>query len=162
MCVDETRGNRPPTALMTLAAAVLAAGTCCVAPAHAETPGETGEFDAAIASMRAAGACPALLHDPNVQRAAEISNRSTADYLNHTAQYVPVSDPLAVLKDLGSDATKAVQLQGSGHADGAAIKGALLQGHSAISDCTYTHFGTSVLTNPDRDHTIVVAVLAAF
>lgn len=149
----------PPRAAL---AALLAAGIFGAATAYAEPADVTGVFDAAVASVRAGSSCPALQHDPTVQHAAEISNRSTDDYLNHTARYVPVSDPLEVLRDLGSDATRAVQLRGHGRSEADAIKGALLQGNSTIPDCSYTRFGTSVLTNPDSGHIIVVAVLAAF
>lgn len=158
MCVGEPSSRLP--AALAAAGGLLAAVTCYAAPAGAQPADTTGNLDEAIAAVRAASACAALHQDPVAQRAAEISNRSTEDYLNHAAQYVPVSDPLAVLTDLGSDTTRAVQLQGYGRSDADAIKGAVLQGNSAIPDCGYTRLGTSVLHNPQRGYTIVVAVLA--
>ncbi|RAV18452.1 hypothetical protein DQP55_02600 [Mycolicibacterium sp. GF69] len=113
-----------------------------------------------MAAVRAGGSCGALRHDPLVERAAEISNRSTADYLNHDAEYVPVADPLVVLKDLGSDAATATQLQGHGHTDAEAVKGALLQGYSKLADCSYETIGSSVIRDHDTGRTLVVAVLA--
>ena len=71
-----------------------------------------------------------------------------------------MADPLAVLKDLGSDAATASQLRGSGTTDAATIKGSLLQGYSSLADCSYQTFGTSVIRNPDRSYTLVVAILA--
>lgn len=154
MSVGETpRVRRLGAALV----AVVGAGTLWAAPATAEAQ---AKFDAGIAAVRAASTCPALAHDPLVQRAAELSNRSTEDYLNHTAEHVPVADPLFVLHDLGSDAQRAVQLQGQGPTLADALKGALLQGNSTIPDCSYTRFGTSVIEHAASGHTLVVAVLA--
>ncbi|CAJ1579450.1 hypothetical protein [[Mycobacterium] wendilense] len=158
MSADDSRMsvvNRRPRTLA-VPAVLLCSGLLCAAPALAE---DNTRFDAGIAAVRAAGPCPALAHDPLAQRAAELSNRSTADYLGHTADHVPVTDPLFVLHDLGSDAERAIQLQGQGSTAGDAIKGALLQGHSAIPDCAYNRFGTSVL-HTDAGRTVVVAVLA--
>lgn len=129
----------------------------CAPPAGAEP---ADELEQGIAAVRAGGSCAALRHDPLVEQAAEISNRSTEDYLNHDAEYVPVADPLIVLTDLGSDAGIATQLQGHGDTVAAAVKGALLQGHSSLADCSYETFGTSVIRNPDKGYTLVVAVLA--
>ena len=139
-----------PTALLT--AALLTAG-----PAAADTA-DTAAFDAAIAATRAAAGCPALVADPLAQRAAELSNRSTADYLDHRAEYVPVDDPLAVLHDLGSDAAAAVQLQGAADTAADAIEVALLQGYATLPDCGYQRLGTSVIEHPGGQ-TLVVAVL---
>jgi hypothetical protein len=129
----------------------------CAPPATAEP---ATQLEQGIASLRTTGLCGALRHDPLVQQVAEISNRSTEDYVNHDARFVPVADPLVVLKDLGSDAGKAIQLQGYGSSDADAIKGALLQGHRLIRDCSYDTFGTSVIRNPDTGYALVVAVLA--
>ncbi|BBZ02604.1 hypothetical protein MCHIJ_20410 [Mycolicibacterium chitae] len=137
-------------------AGLLGAGSFWATPAAAEA---RAQFDAGIAAVRAASTCPALAHDPLAQRAAELSNRSTEDYLNHTAEHVPVADPLFVLHDLGSDAQRAVQLQGQGPTLAEALKGALLQGNSTIPDCAYTGFGTSVIEHAASGHTLVVAVL---
>jgi hypothetical protein len=112
---------------------VFAGVTLLCAPPVGAVP--AGELEHGMAAVRAGGPCGALRHDPLVEQAAEISNRSTEDYLNHDGEYVPVADPLTVLKDLGSDAGTATQLQGHGDTDADAIKGALLQGHSSLADC---------------------------
>lgn len=145
---------RPLTGLL---ATGMVIGMLCAAPAAAEPD---AQLEQGIASLRAAGSCGALTADPIVQKVAEISNQSTEDYLNHTARFVPVADPLPVLQDFGSAAGKAVQLQGYGRTDADAIKGALLQGHAAIPDCSYTMFGTSVIRNPAAGYVSAVAVLA--
>jgi len=129
----------------------------CAPPAAAEPADQLRQ---GVASLRATGSCGVFRLDPLAQQAAEISNRSTEDYINHNARFVPVADPLVVLKELGSDAGKAIQLQGYGRADADAIKGALLQGHAVIRDCSYDTLGTSVIRNRDRGYTLVVAVLA--
>lgn len=150
------RTRRLGVALAAVMGAVMGVGTLWAAPVAAEAQ---AQFDAGIAAVRAASSCPALAHDPLAQRAAELSNRSTEDYLNHTAEHVPVADPLFALHDLGSDAQRAVQLQGQGHSLAAALKGALLQGNSTIPDCSYTRFGSSVIEHAASGHTLVVAVL---
>lgn len=133
------------------------AALLCAPPAGAE---RADDLERGVAAVRAGGQCGALRHDPLVERAAEISNRSTVDYLSHGAEYVPVADPLIVLKDLGSDAATAIQLQGHGRTDAEAIKGALLQGYSKLGDCSYETIGSSVIRDPDTGRTLVVAVLA--
>jgi len=137
--------------------ACIGAALLCAPPLGAEP---ADQLEQGIASLRASGPCGALRHDPLVERVAEISNRSTEDYLSHRARYVPVADPLFVLKDFGSDAGTAIQLQGYGSNVADAIKGALLQGHTAIANCSYDTFGTSLIRNPELGYTLVVAVLA--
>ncbi|MGE2690113.1 hypothetical protein [Mycolicibacterium pulveris] len=138
---------------------VAAIGAAALVWAPAADAEPATQLERGIASLRA-GSCPALRPDPVVQRAAELSNQSSEDYYNHGAQHVPVTDPLLVLTDLGSAAGKAVQLHGYGDTDADAIKGALLQGHTAIVDCSYMTFGSSVIRNMERGYTLVVAVLA--
>lgn len=133
------------------------AALLCAAPATAEP---APELERGIAALRDTGSCGALRHDPIAEQVAEISNRSTEEYHNHDARFVPVADPLFVLRDLGGTAGKAIQLQGYGSTDVDAIKGVLLQGHISIPDCSYDTLGTSVIRNPDRGYTLVVAVLA--
>lgn len=115
----------------------------------------------AVASVRGS-ACGPLTYDPVVEHAAEIVNRSTDEYISHTARNVPVDEVMPILKDLGSGAGKAVRLQGVGHNqnDGDAIKGVLLEGYKAIPDCAYTDFGVSLRHNVDTGDSIAVAILA--
>jgi len=138
------------TALAVAAAITLSPGRAGAEPSAALAEG--------IASARAASGCPALTADPLATQAAELVNRATADYLEHTAQHPPISDPMTVLADLGSPATAAIQLQGAGRSAAESIKVTLLQGNSSIGYCGWRHIGTSVLTAGDR--TIVVAVLS--
>ncbi|HLR98352.1 hypothetical protein H7J77_13375 [Mycolicibacillus parakoreensis] len=135
-------------------AAVLAA-----APAGADEADEN-RFRAAIAALRAAGPCGPLRPDPTVAHVAALSNRSTRDYLDHTARHVPVDDPLPVLHDLGDDAGTAIQVQGFGPDPATAINGALLQADTSLTDCSFDRVGTSVLTTADGTRVLAVAVLA--
>jgi len=114
----------------------------------------------AVASARGS-ACGPLTYDPVAEHAAEIVNRSTDEYISHTARNVPVDDVMPILKDLGSSAGKAVRLQGAGHNhnDVDAIKGVLLEGYKAIPDCAYTDFGVSLQHNVDTGDSIAVAIL---
>lgn len=116
------------------------------------------EFKEAVAAARG-GQC-ALRYDPIVEHVAEIVNRSSDDYISQKARHVPADDPLPILKDLGGKAGKTYLLQGAAPNDGAAIKGALLEGHTAIPDCSYTDFGVSLLRNADTGESLAVAVLA--
>ncbi len=147
---------RLPIGLAVTTASLWAALFC--APSATAEPAD--QLEQGVASLRAIGSCGALRLDPLAQQVAEISNRSTEDYINHNARFVPVADPMAVLRDLGSHAGKAIQLQGYGRSDADAIKGALLEGHAIIRDCSYDTFGTSVIRNRDSGYTLVVAVLA--
>jgi hypothetical protein len=122
---------------------------------HADS---ASSFSDAISTARGAD-CPLRL-DPTISEAADILNRSTDDYLSHTARAVPVADPLPLLKDLGYGGTKAKQLIGTGPTDADAIKGALLEGYEAIPDCSYTEFGVSVRWNEPSGYYLTLALLA--
>lgn len=114
----------------------------------------------AVASLRSGTSCAALRDNPIVEQAADIVNRSTDNYLNHTATRTPIEDPLPGLKDLGYDGNKAIALFG-GHPDQAdALKGALLEGHAAIPDCSYTDFGVSTLRNESTGYNLITVILA--
>jgi hypothetical protein len=114
----------------------------------------------AIASLRGGTSCPALRDNPIVEQAADIINRSTDDYLNHTATRTPIEDPLPGLKDLGYTGNKAVLLLGSNPNEAGALKGALLEGYAAIPDCSYTDYGVSVRRNESTGHSLISIVLA--
>lgn len=154
---DEVRVGPRASSEWALGAAAVVAGSALLmagaAPAAADT-----DFDAQLAAAR--GSCAPLQHDPLVARVAQISNQSTLDYLNHSAQHVPVADPLLVLRDLGGAAGRGVQLQGYASDGPSAIRGALLQGHAALPDCGYTTFGTSMIHDTEGNRVLVVAVLA--
>ena len=142
---------------VTVATAFLGVALLHASPAISEP---ADQLEQAIVSLRATGSCGPLRNDPVVQRAAEISNRSTQDYLNHAARFVPVSDPLVVLEELGSGAGQAIQIRGHGASDAEAIHGALLQGRAVIPDCSYDTFGTDVIRDPDNGLALVVAILS--
>jgi hypothetical protein len=114
----------------------------------------------AVASARGGTSCGPLRYNPVVEQVARVINRSTDDYLNHTATRVPIPDPLDGLKDLGYGGTKAYLLQGADRSDALAIKGALLEGYAAIPDCSYTDFGVSMWRNETTGYNLVSSVLA--
>jgi len=104
--------------------------------------------------------CGALRSNPTVDHAAEIVNRSTDRWLDHTGRAVPVPDPLPVLKDLGYAGGRAMQVQGAGDTEAKAIEGLLLVGYDKIPDCSYTDYGVSVMQNQATGHYLTVVVLA--
>ena len=61
------------------------------------------DVEQAVDSARGSAQCGPLRYDPRAEHAADIINRSTYVYLNHTAQNVPADDPhpTAIVKDLG-------------------------------------------------------------
>lgn len=120
----------------------------------------TANLRNAVASARGGTSCGPLRYNPVVEQAAEVINRSTDDYLNHTATRIPILDPLEGLKDLGYGGTKAYLLQGADRSDALAIKGALLEGYAAIPDCSYTDFGVSARRNETTGYNLVSSVLA--
>lgn len=116
----------------------------------------------AVAAARGASSCGPLRNDAAVQQAADIMNRSTRSYLNHTSGgHVPSEQPqpIALLKDVGVETDTAMALQGAGRTEHDAIKGALLQGYKAIKDCAYTEIGTSLLYEEQTGFVLAVAVL---
>lgn len=117
-------------------------------------------FRDAVAAVRGTAACRPLNYHPDAERAAEIFNEWTADWITHTATSMPNTDPLPALQDLGYSGTKAVLLAGAAHNVADAIKGALLQGYAAIPDCSYTDFGVSVRRNDATGYELTAAVLA--
>lgn len=157
---------RGPGLLVT--AAVLSAGLALAPPAPADP---VTEVRGAVVFARSETSCAPLRYDPIVERAAEVFNRMTDDYLNHTATRVQnkdtrpgsIPDPLPGLTDLGYAGTKAFLLQGAHHDDALAIKGALLQGYASgkISDCSFTDFGADMRRNERTGYNLVSVVLAA-
>jgi hypothetical protein len=135
--------------------------TVGVATALAVPAGADPAPDLARAVSAAHGNCGPLAYDPRVERAADIVNRSTYDFLQHTAQNVPADDPhpTAIVKDLGIEGTKSYALQGAGQDEADAVRGLLLQGFNAIPDCGYTSVGTSRLYEPGSGYYLVVVVM---
>lgn len=145
------------------------------------------DLTSAVVSQRAKTQCPPLRYDPLVERAAEIVNKSTDDYVSHRTRNVPAdggTDSLPILKDLGSSATAALSLQGAGHnSDRDAIKGVVLEGitpgvgkglHKGVglfkpleelgpppfADCSLNTFGVSMIRNAEAGFNLATVVLA--
>lgn len=156
-----------PTTSRALFAAVVLAATTLAPPAAADPAPDT--VLGAVAAARG-GSCAPLRHDPIVQQAAEVALRSTNDYVDHNARVAPVADqsatgvriatPLAVLKDLGSNATRARLLQGAGTTAADGIKVLLISGYDSIPDCGYTDFGASMVQNESSGYFLAAVVLA--
>lgn len=138
------------------ASAVLTLTVVLAWPATAEPAPSLQE---AVEQLRGAAACGQLEYDPAVEEAAEIVNRSTDVYLNHTARHVPVADPLPIVRDLGVVGDKAISLYGAASNTGDSIKSVLLQGYQAIPDCVYTKFGASMRWNESTGKNLATVVL---
>jgi hypothetical protein len=114
----------------------------------------------AVSSARGGTSCGPLRYNTVVEHVAEIINRSNVDYINHTATQVPIKDAAAGLIDLGYGGKRGVPLQGAATNEVDAIKGVLVEGYAAISDCSYTDFGVSMLRNESTGYTLASLVLA--
>ena len=137
---------------------IVGVGALLASPTAADPAPEVAQ---AVVAARGSAPCGPLRYNPTVEHAAEIVNRSTYTYLNHTAENVPADDPhpTAIVKDLGMNASKVSSLQGAARDEADAIKGVLLEGRAAIPDCAYTDFGASVLHEEQSDFTLAVVVL---
>jgi hypothetical protein len=144
----------PPVAVC----ALLISGGIVVAPS-AFADSVTRVQDAMV-TARAGTSCQPLNYNPVVEKAAAIINRSTDDYIDHISTYQAITDPMPGLKDLGYGGNKAALLQGALSNEADAIKGALIQGHAAIPDCSYTDLGIDVRRNEATDNLLVVYLLA--
>lgn len=124
------------------------------------------------AVMQAHGgtSCGPLRSEPLADQTATIINKHTDAYLNHAARVVPghvdaqgrlVVDPLPILKDLGSNAGKAMLLQGAGKTEADAISFILISGYRVISDCSFTEYGVSALPNNNPDGYFLTALVLA-
>ncbi|MDA4108494.1 hypothetical protein MHOL44478_14690 [Mycobacterium holsaticum DSM 44478] len=147
------RKARTVAALVTL----IGTGALPVSQAAADPAPTAAE---AVAAARGAG-CGPLGYDPVVERAAEIVNRSTMVYLNHTGENIPADGPhpTAILSDLGIDAGKDLSLHGAGQDEVNALKGLLIQGYKAIPDCSYTDFGASHLYDEQTGFHLITVIL---
>ena len=131
-------------ALAIAAATALAVGVCQVPTAAADFVDDLRD---AVTQARNGSSCGPLRPEPLADQTAAIAVRSTDTYLDHNARVIPVSDPLPILKDLGSSAGKAKLLQGAGNTETDAIKVILITGYKDLPDCSYTAYGTSTLPN---------------
>jgi hypothetical protein len=143
--------------IVALASAV-GVGTLPAPPAAADP---APAVQRAVVDARGAASCGPMNYNPTVEHAADIVNRSTNPFPDHSAENVPADDPhpTAIVKDLGIKANKVSSFQGAAHNEADAIKGVLLEGRNAIPDCSYTDFGVSLLYEPRSDFTLAVVVL---
>jgi hypothetical protein len=120
----------------------------------------SASFKSAVVQARAGTSCGPLRYNPVVEQVAEISNRSTDNYLIHNLATSPVDDPLPGLKDLGYGGSKAALLRGAAKNEADAIRGALLEGFDKFPDCSYTDFGVSMLRNQSTGYYLSSLILA--
>lgn len=161
------RGRRRKRIESAAVAGVLSAALLLSPPAVADPD---ADIRAAITLARSETPCGPLRYHPIAQRAAEVFNRMTDDYLDHTATRVQnkdttpgsIPDPLPGLRDLGYPGTKAYLLQGAHKEDSLAIKGALLQGYASgtVADCSFADFGVNMRRNERTGYYLVSVVLA--
>ena len=139
-------------------AAIVGIAAPSAAPAGADASPAVAQ---AVAHARDASHCGPLNYSPELERAAEIINRSTSAYLDHSAGNVPADDPhpMPIVNELGIQASNVHSLQGAGRVEADAIKGLLLQGYKTIPDCSYTDFGASGLYEPESGRFLAVALM---
>ena len=133
-----------------------------LAPSSSADP--TADLRSAVAAKR--GGCPALQSDPVLERVAQRANLETQSYVNHTARFQPMEDPMPTLRQLSYPASKAKLLAGLANthqfvdAPQKAIYGATLFGWDTIPDCSYTRYGVDVVTDTKTGNTTAAVVLA--
>lgn len=146
------------TVLVLMLAAVVS-GTVSLAPsARADLASDLRD---AVTQARAGSSCGPLHPDPAADRVAAVVNKSYSDWLDHTATYPPITDPMPGLRELGYRGNKGKLLGGvtkKNRAD--AIKGVLLEGHAAIPDCSYTDYGVNMSRNEASGYSLAMLVLA--
>jgi hypothetical protein len=148
---------RTPVRRVVACALVFVGGMVVTPSAHADLLATVQD---AIMTARGETSCQPLSYNPIVEKAAGTINQSTDDYIDHLSTYQPITDPIPGLKDLGYGGNKAALLQGALSNEANAINGALLQGHAAIPDCSYTDLGIDVRRNEASDNVLVVYLLA--
>jgi hypothetical protein len=128
------------------------------APTAAATP--TTHLKSEIDSARGATGCPPLQLDPALNGVSEDTTREVDEYVRHAGRFLPPSndkDLLQVLRDAGYSTVRARLLigygdprtGGPGDNEAKAIKAAVLegQGYEAFTDCAYTKYGLSAVTD---------------
>lgn len=150
--------NRWTPFRLVVACALLFSGGMVVTPSALADPVDNARD--AIVTARGGTSCPPFTYNPIAEKAAAIVNKSTDDYIDHISTYQPITDPMPGLKDLGYGGNKAVLLQGALTNEADAIKGALLQGHAVIPDCSYTDLGIDVRLNEATNNILIVYLLA--
>jgi hypothetical protein len=128
-----------------------------IAPAVAD---QTANLRSAVQQARAGTSCGALRTDSIAEQVAARVNRSTVDYMNHTATDVPISDPLPGLKILGYGGSHATLVQGASRDEAESIKSLILLGYDKIPNCAYTDFGVDTRTDESTGYVLTAVVLA--
>lgn len=118
----------------------------------------------AVASARSPSCAP-MRYNPIVERVAEISNRTSDNWLDLAGRNYYVADPKPGLKDLGyggdKNNIKGQLLSGADKIEAEAIHGALLEYlYDKSDDCTFTDFGVSMLRNERTGYYLASIVLA--
>jgi|SRR6185312_9086687 len=132
-----------------------------VSPTPSALADSIDDLSTAVAAYRAGSSCAPLRRDPIADKVAEVINKSTSDWLDHTATHSPIEDPMPGLKELGYHGGKSQLLAGTSRkSQGDANKGVLLEGYAAILDCSYTDVGFSTLLNERTGNMLSSAVLA--
>ena len=137
---------------------VLPAG---VGPAPTALADSAADLSAAVVAYRTESSCPPLRRDPIADKVAEVINKSTSNWLDHTATQPPIEDPTPGLKELGYRGGKSRLLAGSSRKSQAdAIKGVLLEGYDVIKDCSYTDVGFNTMLDEATGNMLSATVLA--
>jgi hypothetical protein len=157
MAASIIRQRGPWIALAVVIVTVLYASVSLAPSALADS---VANFRNSVVAAHSGTSCAQLRYNSVVEQVAEIINRSTDDYMNHTATQVPIKDPLPGLEDLGYGGKKGTLLLGAAKNEADAIKGALLEGYAAIPECSYTDFGVSVRRNEPTGYILASLVLA--
>jgi hypothetical protein len=123
------------------------------------------------AVMQARGtSCGPLRPESLVDQTAAFVVQSTDHWLNHNSRVAPGRvnelgrlevDPLPILKDLGSNASKATAIEGAGKTESDAIKSLLVSGYAAIPDCSYAAYGVGTLPNDNLGGYFLTALVLA-
>lgn len=131
----------------------------------------TASLQHAVATAR--GGCPALQPNQELKDLAQRANLSTDSYVLFHARSQPIGSPkgdiLPTLHQMGFNAGKAKMLTGYGDPDIAgtgygdveaeAIYGAILEGYSALPDCSYTRYGVDLLPNKAKGYALATVIL---
>lgn len=155
---DRCAGRIGPGAMLASAAAALTMVGASVSLAPAAAADSAQSLRTAVIAARPG--CAPLRSDPLVEQAAEIVNRSTDKWLEHTGRAVPVPEPLPILIDLGYGGDRAVQIEGAGDTDAQAIAGLLIIGSDILPDCSYADYGVSVVQNQRSGRYLTTVVMA--
>lgn len=147
-----------------LAAVAIPTVAAMLIPVPSASADSIADLRSAVSARR--GNCPALLADPILDQVAQNANLQTQKYINHTARFVPMTDPMPMLRQLSYPAGKAKLLAGFADvhkfpdAPQKAVYGAALFGAENIPDCTYNRYGADVITDAETGMTTASIVLA--